>query len=159
MTAPDSAGSGSTAERAGCLKQVSNRRFRENFSEPLSGKDEVPVAVKRGKNKKIQIFFKRRLEKKQKKYYIMEHEEIRAADTDYWKPSWRNGRRAWFRSKFFHRSGGSTPPDGTKYSVKNCGYGITAVHQPSKLVIGVRPPLPAPNFFRWDCRAVKGGRL
>ena len=29
---------------------------------------------------------------------------------------------------------------------KNCGYGITAVHQPSKLVIGVRPPLPAPYF-------------
>ena len=63
------------------------------------------------------------------------------------KPSWRNGRRAWFRSKFFHRSGGSTPPDGTKYSVKTCGYGITAVHQPSKLVIGVRPPLPAPLDF------------
>ena len=89
----------------------------------------------------------------------MEHEEIRAADTDYWKPSWRNGRRAWFRSKFFHRSGGSTPPDGTKYSVKNCGYGITAVHQPSKLVIGVRPPLPAPLNFWWDSRAAKGGRL
>ena len=30
---------------------------------------------------------------------------------------------------------------------KNCGYGITAVHQPSKLVIGVRPPLPAPLDF------------
>ena len=98
----------------------------------------------RAENKKNQNIFKKRLEKKQKKYYIMEHEEIRAADTDKWKPSWRNGRRAWFRSKFFHRSGGSTPPDGTKYSVKNCGYGITAVHQPSKLVIGVRPPLPAP---------------
>ena len=26
-----------------------------------------------------------------------------------------------------------------------CGYGITAVHQPSKLVMGVRLPLPAPN--------------
>ena len=25
-----------------------------------------------------------------------------------------------------------------------CGYGITAVHQPSKLVMGVRLPLPAP---------------
>ena len=37
---------------------------------------------------------------------------------------------------------GSTPFVGT---IK-CGYGITAVHQPSKLVIGVRPPLPAPNF-------------
>ena len=36
------------------------------------------------------------------------------------------------------------PPTAPKYSVKNCGYGITAVHQPSKLVIGVRPPLPAP---------------
>ena len=36
---------------------------------------------------------------------------------------------------------GSTPFVGTI-----CGYGITAVHQPSKLVIGVRPPLPAPNF-------------
>ena len=35
-----------------------------------------------------------------------------------WKPSWRNGRRAWFRSKFFHRSGGSTPPDGTKIFCK-----------------------------------------
>ena len=105
------------------------------------------MAVKRGKNKKIQFFFKRRLEKKQKKYYIMEHEEIRAADTDYWKPSWRNGRRAWFRSKFFHRSGGSTPPDGTIfYTVENfCGYGITAVHQPSKLDIRVRLPLPAPS--------------
>ena len=34
---------------------------------------------------------------------------------------------------------GSTPFVGTM-----CGYGITAVHQPSKLVIGVRPPLPAP---------------
>ena len=34
---------------------------------------------------------------------------------------------------------GSTPTVGTK-----CGYGISAVHQPSKLVRGVRPPLPAP---------------
>ena len=36
---------------------------------------------------------------------------------------------------------GSTPFVGTI-----CGYGITAVHQPSKLVIGVRPPLPAPKL-------------
>ena len=35
---------------------------------------------------------------------------------------------------------GSTPTVGTK----KCGYGISAVHQPSKLVRGVRPPLPAP---------------
>ena len=72
----------------------------------------------RAENKKNQNIFKKRLEKKQKKYYIMEHEEIRAADTDKWKSSWRNGRRAWFRSKFFHRSGGSTPPDGTKIFCK-----------------------------------------
>ena len=39
---------------------------------------------------------------------------------------------------------GSTPFVGTIYVIV-CGYGITAVHQPSKLVIGVRPPLPAPN--------------
>ena len=38
-----------------------------------------------------------------------------------------------------------------------CGYGITAVHQPSKLVIRVRPPLPAPDW--WDSRVAKGGRL
>ena len=38
---------------------------------------------------------------------------------------------------------GSTPFVGTIYVIV-CGYGITAVHQPSKLVIGVRPPLPAP---------------
>ena len=48
---------------------------------------------------------------------------------------------------------GSTPFVGTiirfmrKVVINICGYGITAVHQPSKLVIGVRPPLPAPNFF------------
>ena len=36
----------------------------------------------RAENKKNQNIFKKRLEKKQKKYYIMEHEEIRAADTD-----------------------------------------------------------------------------
>ena len=29
--------------------------------------------------------------------------------------------------------------------LKFCGYGITAVHQPSKLVMGVRLPLPAPD--------------
>ena len=40
---------------------------------------------------------------------------------------------------------GSTPFVGTIYVIV-CGYGITAVHQPSKLVIGVRPPLPAPNL-------------
>ena len=39
---------------------------------------------------------------------------------------------------------GSTPFVGT---IKLCGYGITAVHQPSKLVIGVRPPLPAPFAY------------
>ena len=40
-----------------------------------------------------------------------------------------------------------------------CGYGITVVHQPSKLVIGVRLPLPAPKKSRWSSRAAKGGRL
>ena len=51
---------------------------------------------------------------------------------------------------------GSTPTVGTIYEIS--GYGISAVHQPSKLVRGVRPPLPAP-FFWWDSRAAKGGRL
>ena len=37
---------------------------------------------------------------------------------------------------------GSTPTVGTIYEIS--GYGISAVHQPSKLVRGVRPPLPAP---------------
>ena len=40
-----------------------------------------------------------------------------------------------------------------------CGYGITAVHQPSKLVMGVRLPLPAPITLWWNSRAAKGGRL
>ena len=46
---------------------------------------------------------------------------------------------------------GSTPFVGTiflewfeKLSEAISGYGISAVHQPSKLVRGVRPPLPAP---------------
>ena len=51
---------------------------------------------------------------------------------------------------------GSTPTVGT--ILITSGYGISAVHQPSKLVRGVRPPLPAP-FFWWDSRAAKGGRL
>ena len=51
---------------------------------------------------------------------------------------------------------GSTPTVGT--ILKISGYGISAVHQPSKLVRGVRPPLPAP-FLWWDSRAAKGGRL
>ena len=52
------------------------------------------------------------------------------------------------------RNVGSTPTDGTifenqgvnhsKISEIFCGYGITAVHQPSKLDIRVRLPLPAP---------------
>ena len=50
------------------------------------------------------------------------------------------------------------PPTAPNVPGKNCGYGITAVHQPSKLVMGVRPPLPAP-FQWWDSRAAKGGRL
>ncbi len=41
---------------------------------------------------------------------------------------------------------GSTPTFGTNLRT-SCGYGITAVHQPSKLVIRVRPPLPAPFVF------------
>ena len=57
---------------------------------------------------------------------------------------------------------GSTPTVGTIcfYRLKKiCGYGITAVHQPSKLVIGVRPPLPAPcgGIPEWpkgaDCKS------
>ena len=35
---------------------------------------------------------------------------------------------------------------GSGLKLKHCGYGITVVHQPSKLDIGVRPPLPAPNI-------------
>ena len=41
----------------------------------------------------------------------------------------------------------------------DCGYGISAVHQPSKLVRGVRPPLPAPfgGIPEWlkgaDCKS------
>ena len=49
---------------------------------------------------------------------------------------------------------GSTPFVGTiflewfeKLSEAISGYGISAVHQPSKLVRGVRPPLPAPFFY------------
>ena len=59
---------------------------------------------------------------------------------------------------------GSTPFVGTifkwhrgNFERRRCGYGISAVHQPSKLVRGVRPPLPAP--LRWDSRVAKGGRL
>ena len=55
------------------------------------------------------------------------------------------------------RNVGSTPTDGTiffenqgvnhsKISEIFCGYGITAVHQPSKLDIRVRLPLPAPSI-------------
>ena len=48
-------------------------------------------------------------------------------------------------------------PEGRWLNRPYCGYGITAVHQPSKLVIRVRPPLPAPTW--WDSRVAKGGRL
>ena len=33
-----------------------------------------------------------------------------------------------------------------RHHKKYCEYGITVVHQPSKLVIGVRLPLLAPNY-------------
>ena len=48
-------------------------------------------------------------------------------------------------------------PEGRWLNRPYCGYGITAVHQPSKLVIRGRPPLPAPTW--WDSRVAKGGRL
>ena len=64
------------------------------------------------------------------------------------------------------RNVGSTPTDGTiffanqgvnhsKISEIFCGYGITAVHQPSKLDIRVRLPLPAPLIpLTKDCRKI-----
>ena len=64
------------------------------------------------------------------------------------------GRRARFRSVFRKDCGFNSHRRYQKKlilhigkSIKNIsGYGITAVHQPSKLVIGVRPPLPAPIY-------------
>ena len=51
------------------------------------------------------------------------------------------------------------PPTAPIIQYNICGYGITAVHQPSKLVRGVRPPLPAPfgGIPEWlkgaDCKS------
>ena len=90
----------------------------------------------------------------------MEHERDRVADTDEFG-SRRGGMADALGSgpSSFTGVWVQLPPTAPTYTVKNCGYGITAVHQPSKLVIGVRPPLPAPLKLWWDSRAAKGGRL
>ena len=68
-------------------------------------------------------------------------------------PTWRNWQTRTVQVRVPHGLWVQLPPSvpfitTRKWVVmkKNCGYGITAVHQPSKLVIGVRPPLPAPYF-------------
>ena len=101
------------------------------------------------------------------------HQQVQSC---FGKPTWRNWqtrtvqvrvpRGMWVRLPptvpFFWKNQGVNH---SKISEIFCGYGITAVHQPSKLDIRVRLPLPAPYCqtqrytIRLDSRAVKGGRL
>ena len=69
-------------------------------------------------------------------------------------PTWRNWQTRTVQVRVPQGLWVRLPP-----SVPNCGYGISAVHQPSKLVRGVRPPLPAPfgGIPEWlkgaDCKS------